>query len=899
MDGVLVELSLSPERCVYLNRDMQTGEQLPLSEVTKIEELFAGGAATGLLHLGLRDFKSLLPSSFLFWQTFSREIITRFCKLQTANIDQPLSTEMQGMVDKAPFMKGAEYLSEGVLVSIWQEIEKALRKELQNFPGSVQEYLSQYSSRWNLVGRVCFHLAENKNNEQKPFAFLATYTTMAAQSSVAQHLPLKRALQESAMEKTSAALLSLLIPVQKAATLSPFVKGLVDSGTIFEAVAWTVHEAHRFLRDIPLMEASGVIIRVPNWWNAQKPPRLKTEIHLGGRPGSVLGLGSLLEFDIGLALGNGEQLTREEWNSLQKGEGSLVKIKGQWVEVDRDKLNALLSHWDQLKKVSRGGLSMAEGLRLLAGINPATLPNREANGEGASVEWSQVTAGNWLKTVLEKLKNPQQCQEKAVEEALSRELQGTLRPYQRKGVQWLWTLYQLRLGGCLADDMGLGKTIQVLSLLLCVKEICPPDSPHLLIVPASLIGNWQAEAARFAPSLKIAVAHSSAPKIELKGVDLVLTTYAFVHRWEWFREMKWCLVILDEAQSIKNPAAKQTLAVKALISEMRLALTGTPIENRLGDLWSLFDFTSPGLLGSAKMFGAYAKRANKDNPQLEHTRFIAALRKLTQPYILRRLKSDKTIISDLPDKTEMKTYCHLSKAQIRLYKEAIGELAKKLEKAEGIQRRGIVLSSLMRLKQICNHPAQWLGFGEFTEEASGKWIRVREICEEIAEKQEKVLIFTQFKEIMPPLFSFLTSLFGREGLILHGDIPVAKRTALVQNFQQDHGPPFFLLSLRAGGTGLNLTKATHVIHFDRWWNPAVENQATDRAYRIGQKHPVLVHQFICQGTIEEKIDALITSKKNLSKELLEGEGEILLTELSNEQVLQMVSLNIQRALGEG
>lgn len=898
MDDVLVELSLSPERHVYLNRDLQPSEQLPFSEFTKIAEFFSGGGATGLLHLGLRDFKASLPASFLFWQTFSREFITRFCKLQTASIDPPVSAELRDMVNKAPFMKGAEYLSEGTLLAIWQEIAKALRKELQNFSGSVQDYLSQYSSRWNLVGRVCFHLAENKNNEQRPFAFLATYTTLTAHSSTAQHLPLKRALQESAMEKTSAALLSLLIPVQKAAALSPFVKGLVDSGTIFEAVAWTVHEAHRFLKDIPLMEASGVIIRVPNWWNAQKPPRLKAEVHLGEKPASMLGLGSLLEFNIGLALGDGEQLTREEWDSLQKGEGNLVKIKGQWVEVDRDKLNALLSHWDQLKKASRDGLSMAEGLRLLAGISPATLTAGEVSGEGTSAEWSQVRAGSWLKTILENLKDPQLCQEKAVEKALNRGLQGILRPYQRKGVQWLWMLYRLRLGGCLADDMGLGKTIQVLSLLLSVKEISPPEKPHLLIVPASLIGNWQAEAARFAPSLKIAVAHSSAPKVELEGVDLVLTTYAFVHRWEWLREMKWSLVILDEAQSIKNPAAKQTLAVKALSSEMRLALTGTPIENRLGDLWSLFDFTSPGLLGSAKTFGAYAKRASKDSSQAEHARFIAALRKLTQPYILRRLKSDKNIISDLPDKTEMKTYCHLSKLQIRLYKEAIEELAQKLETAEGIQRRGIVLSSLMRLKQICNHPAQWLGFGEFDEEASGKWSRMREICEEIAEKQEKVLIFTQFKEIIPPLFSFLTGLFGREGLILHGDIPVAKRTALVQHFQQDHGPPFFLLSLKAGGTGLNLTKANHVIHFDRWWNPAVENQATDRAYRIGQKHPVLVHQFICQGTIEEKIDALISSKKNLSKELLEGEGEVLLTELSNEQVLQMVSLDIQRALGE-
>ena len=331
---------------------------------------------------------------------------------------------------------------------------------------------------------------------------------------------------------------------------------------------------------------------------------------------------------------------------------------------------------------------------------------------------------------------------------------------------------------------------------------------------------------------------------------------------------------------------------------MRLALTGTPIENRLSDLWSLFDFLSPGLLGSDKEFSSYAKKSIKDRALPDYTRFIAALRKLTQPYILRRLKSDKTIISDLPDKTEMKTYCSLSKEQIRHYQQTISELAQKLEAAEGIHRRGIILSSLVRLKQICNHPDQSQGFGEYAEQASGKMIRLREICEGIAEKQEKVLLFSQFTEIIPPLFSFLTQIFGREGLILHGKTPVAKRASLVHNFQQDAGPPFFILSLKAGGTGLNLTKANHVIHFDRWWNPAVENQATDRAYRIGQKHPVLVHQFICQGTIEEKIDALIESKKNISKELLEGEGEFSLTEFSNEQVMKMVSLDIHRALTE-
>jgi non-specific serine/threonine protein kinase len=856
-------------------------------EYIKIQGLFAKDTAWALLHLGLRDFGSSLPPSFSFWQTFSRQLISRLCRLQRVenqdriSIDEPKSEELQAIMDRAPFMRGVEYLSEETLTIIWQQMEAVLDQELRLFSGSVQDYLAQFSCRWNQVGRVCFHLAENKNNENKPFAFLATYTAMSNYGTASQHLPLKRALQEFMAEK--AALLSLLIPVQKAAGLSTFVKKLVDTGTIFEAVAWTAQEAHSFLQDIPFMETSGIVVRVPNWWNPQKPSRLKAEIHLGGASASVLGLDSLLAFDIRLAH-EGESLTEEEWAAIKQGQGNLIQMKGRWVEIDRTKLDLLLSQWNHLKKMHQGGISMTEGLRLLAGLNTQNIGSMAL--ADSSAEWFQITAGSQLKTLLEQVKNPRESKE--VEEALNRSLCATLRPYQRKGVHWLWMLYRLRLGGCLADDMGLGKTIQVLSLLLAIKEIGSTDKPHLLVVPASLLGNWQSEAARFAPALKLSIAHSSASGGEEKP-DLIVTTYGFLQRAEWLKQMQWNLVILDEAQAIKNPNAKQTLAVKGLKADVRLALTGTPVENRIGDLWSLFDFTSPGLLGSAKAFADYSKQSEGFRP---------ALRKLTQPYILRRLKSDKSIIVDLPQKTEMKSYCHLSKAQIRLYAQTVEELAEQLKKTEGIQRRGIVLSFLMRFKQICNHPAQCLGFGEFNEEASGKWARLREICEGIVEKQEKVLVFTQFKEIIPPLFSFLSGLFGREGLILHGGTAISKRAALVEQFQKDLGPPFFLLSLKAGGTGLNLTKASHVIHFDRWWNPAVENQATDRAYRIGQKRPVLVHQFICRGTIEEKIDTLIESKKNLSKELLEGEGEISFTELSNEQVLQMVSLDIQRAMGE-
>ena len=489
--------------------------------------------------------------------------------------------------------------------------------------------------------------------------------------------------------------------MQKTAEQSTFVKNLVDTGAIFQPQIWSAHEAHRFLQDIPLMEACGIMVRVPNWWNAQKPPRPKVMVKIGEGQSSTMGLDALLDFDVHLALDNGEQLTREEWLSLMDVPGNLVKIKGTWVEIDREKLKVVLSRWDRLQQAAVNGLSMSESLRLIAGSGSSILTDDNASDIDAAAEWSKVMAGDWLKSVFHRLRNPQDSHEKSIEILLQKHLQGTLRPYQMAGVKWLWLLYQLKLGGCLADDMGLGKTIQVLSLLLLAKHLDASDDKNrklnLLVVPASLLANWMAEAGRFAPNLKMMIAHSSAKNLEelnnidakeLHDVDLVITTYGNVYRLEWLKEIHWNLLILDEAQLIKNPGTKQTTSVKKLKSRVRFTLTGTPIENKLSDLWSLFDFTSPGLLGSSKMFSNYSKNAgkNKSLPQYKH--FISTLRGITQPYILRRLKSNKNIISDLPDKTEIQSYCLLSKDQIHLYQQAIKELSEQLKHAEGIKRQG-------------------------------------------------------------------------------------------------------------------------------------------------------------------------------------------------------------------
>jgi len=447
--------------------------------------------------------------------------------------------------------------------------------------------------------------------------------------------------------------------------------------------------------------------------------------------------------------------------------------------------------------------------------------------------------------------------------------------------------------------MGLGKTLQVLAFLNAMKvdekKTKKKAGPSLLVIPASLLANWNSEIETFYPSLASFSAHPDlhkpgpVPELnkeELETLDLVITTYSLVQRYQWIQNFSWNYIILDEAQAIKNPGTKQTRAIKKLSAANRIIMTGTPVENRLSDLWSLFDFLNPGLLGNAKEFSRLSKRLAKD------PHGYAELRNVVSPFILRRLKADKTIISDLPDKVEVKTWAGMSKKQTLLYNEILKNIREAIEFSEGIQRRGLVLAALMKFKQLCNHPDQYLGTNIFAEKESGKFLRLREICETIYAKRERVLIFTQFKEMTAPLSRFLATIFEREGLILHGSVPVGKRKKLIEQFQGREYIPYFVLSLKAGGVGLNLTAANHVIHFDRWWNPAVENQATDRAFRIGQKKNVMVHKFLTKGTIEEKIDAMLTKKAKLSDEVIAKSGENWITEMGNDELLELFTLKL-------
>ena len=577
--------------------------------------------------------------------------------------------------------------------------------------------------------------------------------------------------------------------------------------------------------------------------------------------------------------------------------GGLVLIRGRWVEADPEKLAVALANWKKAEHVAGGGVSFADAMRMLSGV-PVDNGPAAAGAAAATAEWSGIQAGDWLEATLARLRDPAQLDATAG----IPELLAELRPYQKTGVGWLRFMTELRLGACLADDMGLGKTIQVLALLLARKAEQVGTGPCLLVAPASLLANWRAEIMRFAPSLTFRILHPSDlssddwkavqqdPQQAVAGSDMILTTYGMVARWESLRQQPWDIVALDEAQAIKNPSARQTRAVKQLKAQQRLVLTGTPVENRLGDLWSIFDFLNPGLLGSARQFAQFIKTRAQEGGGL------GALRALATPYILRRMKTDKRVIADLPEKTEVKVWCGLAPKQAALYEQTVHELGEAMAAAEGMQRRGLVLAYLMRFKQLCNHPSHWLRDGGFAEADSGKFQRLRLLAEEIAARQEKLLIFTQFQEMTGPLLEFLTSIFRRAGLVLHGGTPVKERRRLVEAFQAENGPPFFVLTVKAGGSGLNLTEASHVIHFDRWWNPAVENQATDRAFRIGQKRNVLVHKFVCRGTLEERIDELIESKTQLADEVLGGESAAkLLTEMSNQDLLKFVSLDISRA----
>jgi SNF2 family DNA or RNA helicase len=652
-----------------------------------------------------------------------------------------------------------------------------------------------------------------------------------------------------------------------------------------------VQEAFNFLADrAAVLEQAGFGVLLPGWWTRKGTKQrltLQAGVHTRSMQGAgTLSLESLVEFDWQVALG-GEVLTQQELQTLARLKAPLVKVRGQWVQMTAEEIQAALAYWQK-----KGQATLRVVVQLALGAT------RTAGG----LEFAGVKATGWVGNFLEELEGRHELEMLTAPE----EFQGTLRPYQQRGYSWLAFLQRWGLGACLADDMGLGKTVQTLALLERNWE-SGPRRPVLLVCPMSVVGNWQKEAQRFTPNLPVLVHHGqkrikgAAFKAAAEKQALVLSSYSLLHRdFNLFKEVTWGGVLLDEAQNIKNPETKQARAARSLPAEFRVALTGTPVENHVGDLWSILEFLNPGFLGNQAAF-----RRNFMIPIQAYNDADAGrkLKRLTGPFILRRLKSDKTIIADLPEKLEMKVYCNLTREQASLYAAVVEEANKALSGVgEGIQRRGLILGTLSKLKQVCNHPAQFLGDNSALPDRSGKLARLTEMLEEVLDVGDRALIFTQFTEMGDLIKRHLQETFGKEVLFLHGGTSKKERDRMVARFQGTEGdgaadrPQLFLLSLKAGGTGLNLTAANHVFHFDRWWNPAVENQATDRAFRIGQTRNVQVHKFLCVGTLEERIDEMIEQKQKVAG-LVVGAGEGWLTELSNEQLKELFALR-QEALGE-
>ncbi|MFH8381167.1 SNF2-related protein [Kitasatospora sp. NPDC018058] len=648
-----------------------------------------------------------------------------------------------------------------------------------------------------------------------------------------------------------------------------------------------------FLRTAaPALAESGFGVLLPAWWRRRPRLGLVLRVTTPPAPGTLavtsqVDRDAVVAFRWQAALGpDGTPLTERELAELAAAKQGLVRVRGTWLEADPTQIAAALAF---LSEQRDGVLAAADLLRLA--LDPeATVAGLPVTAVRADGPLGELLAGRTTA-------DPAGSETPA----LPPDFRAELRPYQRRGLAWLRTMSGLGLGAVLADDMGLGKTVQTLALL-AAEQAEGATGPTLLVCPMSLVGNWQREAERFAPGLRRHVHHGTgrlgADRLAeaVRGVDLVITTYGLVQRdLAALRAIRWRRVVADEAQHIKNSGTAQSRAIRALpVTRHRIALTGTPVENRLAELHAVLDFANPGLLGPAERFKERYAIPVELHRSPERT---AELRRRTAPFVLRRLKSDPAVAADLPAKQEMTVWCNLTAEQAGLYQAVVADLLQRVEGIRGVERRGTVLAAIGKLKQVCNHPAQLLHDGSPLGERSGKVARLAELLEEALAEGDRTLVFTQYAEFGTMLRPYLERRLGEEVLHLHGGVPRARREELVHRFQSPDGPRVFLLSLRAGGTGLNLTAANQVIHLDRWWNPAVEEQATDRAFRIGQRRDVQVRRLVCVGTVEERIDELLTAKRALADTVV-GEGEHWLTDLPVEALRELVALTREDAVAE-
>ena len=862
----------------------------PAGQQPRLERAFAAGAGRGMLDL-LRYGVPAGGAPVLHWlreRARERMMLTlRILRRGEPGELSPLpGARLAALLEAMPPLAAGQ-VSAGMLgewlASLWPALQELARRECC----TPAEWLARLGEGWQQLGSICFHLAENAGEqaESAPFAFLATYVHKVGQDGKARHMPLGHAA--TALANDREALLALLRPLQAAAEKNPFLRGIINSQDIYKPCAWSARQAYAYLEALPVLEDAGIETRMVNLWKSP-PPRVELEVRAElqeSKPGAApaVNINSLLRFSPHIVLGD-HQLTEEEWQALLAGDEGLVRFRGEWVRLDKEKLTRLLESWRQATRMAHAGIPLLVGLRYLMGRRSEALPALPAPENGM-----HTALGARLALALSNLHFGDAAPQ------LPDSLAHILRPYQRDGVRFLANVTESGFGACLADDMGLGKTLQVIAWLTHLQSRGAlgeeGQGAALIIAPASLLTNWQQELARFAPQLRVITLHPYAlnrqqatllhsnPGWLLRHAHVALTTYGIATREEALAGIEYPALILDEAQAIKSTTSQRTRAILRLSSPRRVAITGTPVENSLTELRSIFEYLNPGLLGTEKEFNALVRDMGND---------YAPLRRLVRPFLLRRLKTDPALLPDLPPKSEQPAWCLLTPEQARLYAHEVENLRAVVAEPDPRTRLTLILPILGRLKQICNHPAQYLGESFYDPAASGKFVRLGHLARRICFAGEACLIFTQYRSIIPALHDFLEDIFGTPGLTLHGGTPIEERQRLVESFQAQGGPPFIILSLKAAGTGLTLTRARHVIHFDRWWNPAVENQASDRAHRLGQTQPVIIHPLICKGTIEENIHNMLRRKTAMADALLAGGLEKLLLHLSAEELLQII-----------
>ena len=759
-------------------------------------------------------------------------------------------------LERACLASYQDELSNEWLDEQFAQLTRLFKKEIAHYPHTIADYYQEKGLSFAVSGQIFFHLAESKR-AQYPFAFMASYTEL--ENGHVQHYALAHALEK--YKHDQAYILQLISSLSTLEKESSLISKLLNTGELFQPVYFSDEEANQFLHELELYERVGIRAKVPRWWARVHQP---AKVQLKVETGAAFSKDKLLSFRPEIEY-NGITVSPDELEEFLRMSEGLHAFKGTWIEVDHKRITELLAKANDLHEQTRGGLSLLDSLQL-------------ATKNQDFLDISCVLS--YFKEALNKLTT---CENYT----LPASVHANLRAYQMQGYLWLRAMDELNLGVILADDMGLGKTLQIIAYLDALRtQKAAARSPRnvLIVMPSSLLANWEEELKKFAPSAPFVTYHGKTRSI---GPFITLTSYGMLKREAALLQQQWDVVILDEAQAIKNTSSQQTKAVKLLHSRMRIALTGTPIENDLMDLFSIFDFILPGYLGSAYSFQKYARMLETK------THGYQQLQQATAPFIMRRVKTDKAIISDLPKKMEYKEYIDLTPKQAALYRKTLAAFKKAIEDTTNqTDRRGMIFATLTHLKQITNHPSQYSGNDVYKPSESGKFIRLAQLVEDIYKARERVLIFTQYKEMIPHLSAFLCDTLGPsvQPLVLHGGVSPQERQKVVDAFNGDSYHPFMILSLRAGGVGLNLTGANHVIHFDRWWNPQIEKQASDRAYRIGQTKDVMVHYFICRQTLDMSIDELLEKKKYLSASAIAENKAPSLTTLSNKELYEFFAL---------